>query len=68
MIKAPTYHNGTISFQKLQDEAKFYMNEEEIEMIKQGKLKEYLSQFDTEHLDDYLLFGSIDLEQIAIDS
>ena len=44
------------------------MNQEEMEMIKLGQLGEYLSQFDTEQLDDYLQFGSIDLEQIALDS
>lgn len=43
LSQAPPYHNGTISFQKLHDEAKFYMNSEEIEMIKLGQLGEYLS-------------------------
>lgn len=68
LSKAPAYHNGTISFQKLNDEAKFYMSADEIEMIKLGQLADYLEQFDTASLDDYLPFGSIDLEQIALDS
>lgn len=57
-----------MSFSKLHQEAKFYMNQEEIEMIKSGQLAQYLSQFDTDQIDDYLPFGSIDLEQIAMDS
>lgn len=44
------------------------MNKEEIEMIKMGQLGQYLQQFDTDQIDDYLPFGSIDLEQIAMDS
>jgi len=51
------YHNGTISIEKLHHTGKFYMNQEEIQMIKMGQLKEYLSQFDMDQMDDCRLFG-----------
>jgi hypothetical protein len=53
--------DNIISIQKLILQGKMYMNPDEIEVISQGKLKEYLSQFDSENSDDYMQFGGFDL-------
>jgi hypothetical protein len=44
-----------ISITKLNREGKMYMSPEEIEIISQGRLKEYLNHFDIENNEDYLL-------------
>lgn len=44
------------------------MNPDEIEAIAQGKLNEFLSQFDTQSSDEYMQFGGFDLKQMMKES
>ena len=42
-----------------------YLSNDELEIIQQGKLREYLGQFDLENNEDYLQQGSIDLHMLS---
>ena len=56
--------DNMISVTKLHREGKMYLNPEELQLITQGRLKEYLNQFDIENYEDYLQHGSFDLKMV----